>query len=309
VARCARGKDAQPWPLSASRFVDTLTASPAPALPDVARAADALARGRAAITRGWRLLSIAGVIVVPGLMAAMMIGAGAFVFAQRRQVPVDTRVAASVLRDLEQIDRGRLEMAPDDRDALEVVLADRYRTTLSDARFYAPERLLALTPAHKAIADRVLRREFAPGSVEAAAARPAVRARLEEGARFETPPFFALALMVFYGMLIVVALPGLIGAIAVRGVMLRMLGFEFVTADGRQASRLRVLGRSAIAWSPVLAPALASTVLGGIASGPAGVNLVLAATLAVQLAGVVVAIVQPSRGLQDRLAGTWIVPR
>ncbi len=309
VARCARTRGGEPWPLSASRFVESLTAAPSPALPEVARAADGLTRGRAAITRGWRGLSIAGVLLMPGLLAAMMIGAGAFVFAQMRSAPLDTRVATHVLRDLERVDRGYLEMAPDDRDALEVVLAGRYRTTLSDARLYAPERMLALTPAHKTVADRILQRKVAPGSVDAAAARPAVRARLELGARFEEPPFSVLALMLFYGTLIVVAVLGLVGAIAVRGVMLRLLGFEIVTADGRRASRLRVLGRSAIAWSPVLAPLLASTVLGGIGSGAAGVNVLFSATLVVQLAGAVVAIVQPSRGLQDRLAGTWIVPR
>ena len=36
---------------------------------------------------------------------------------------------------------------------------------------------------------------------------------------------------------------------------------------------------------------------------------VFAVALAVQCAGAIVALAQPARGLQDRLAGTWIVPR
>ena len=36
---------------------------------------------------------------------------------------------------------------------------------------------------------------------------------------------------------------------------------------------------------------------------------VFAVALVVQCAGAIVAIAQPARGLQDRLAGTWIVPR
>jgi len=36
---------------------------------------------------------------------------------------------------------------------------------------------------------------------------------------------------------------------------------------------------------------------------------VLAVALVVLGAGAIAAIAQPARGLQDRLAGTWIVPR
>ena len=191
---------------------------------------------------------------------------------------------------------------------LEIVLASRYRSVLADQTIYAPERFLLLTPAHKTLADRILRRPVDAQTVDAAAARPAVRSMLEEGARFEMPPISGIALLLFYGTLTAVALLGLVAALATRGVMLRLLGFEIVTADGRLAPRWRVLARAAIAWSPLLLPIVISNVIGGV-GGPAQLTILLGAALVVQCAGAIVAIVQPARGLQDRLAGTWIVPR
>ena len=47
-----RERTAQPWPLAASGFVDRLVTAPPASLADAAKAADALGRGRPAITRG-----------------------------------------------------------------------------------------------------------------------------------------------------------------------------------------------------------------------------------------------------------------
>ncbi len=105
------------------------------------------------------------------------------------------------------------------------------------------------------------------------------------------------------------ALLALVAALATRGVMLRLLGFEIVTADGRLAPRWRVLARTAIAWSPILVPLLATGVIEGVGAHLPDMIPVFAVALAVQCAGAIVAIAQPARGLQDRLAGTWIVPR
>ena len=190
-----------------------------------------------------------------------------------------------------------------------IVLASRYRSVLADQTIYAPERFLLLTPAHKTLADRILRRDVDPATVDAAAARPAVRGMFEEGARFELPPIPEMTLLLFYGTLTAVALFALVAAVATRGAMLRILGFEIVTADGRLARRWRVLARSAIAWSPLLVPVVVSIVLGGIGTGAAQVMTVFATALVILCAGAIAAIAQPSRGLQDRLAGTWLVPR
>ena len=254
VARLARAGGRQPWPVAASSFASRLSEAPPASLTEVAQAADALLRGRAAVTRGWRILSLAALIAFPMLMGGMVGSMMLMLSRQARTVPVETRVAAYVLRELDRRSDPK-DLRPADRDAAEIVLASRYRSVLADQTIYAPERFLLLTPAHKTLADRILRRPVDPQTVDAAAARPAVRTMLEAGARFEMPPIPAIAVMLFYGTLTVVALLALVAALATRGVMLRLLGFEIVTADGRLAPRWRVLARAAIAWSPILAAA------------------------------------------------------
>lgn len=89
---------------------------------------------------------------------------------------------------------------------------------------------------------------------------------------------------------------------------LTTFGLEVVTETGR-ASRARMLARSAIMWLPVLAP---TGVLGAIAlANGTWIDFHAAASVgAVTLAGagvfVVSAIVNPTRGLHDLLAGVWI---
>ena len=189
------------------------------------------------------------------------------------------------------------------------MLASRYRPELSDPTLFAPERFLLLTPAHKTLADRILRRDVDPRSVDAAATRTEVRDMFAKGARFELPPLPGLALMTFYSTMIVVALAGFVTALATRGAVLRLLGFEIVTTEGRGARRWRVLARAAIAWSPILLPLLVTGVIEGVGAHLPNMIPVFGAGIAVQFAGAIVAIAQPARGLQDRLAGTWIVPR
>ncbi len=309
VARRARAHSRQPWPLSATRFVDALGEAPPASLSDVAASADASTRGRTAISRGWRGLSLAGLLALPLMSCAGMVGVMLMMATQARTVPARTRTAAHVLRELERRSGGSHSLEPADREAVEIVLASRYRSELSDPALYAPERFLLLTPAHKTLADRILRRTIDPRSVDAAAARPEVRDMLAAGAQFELPPIPGLAVMIFYITLIAVALAGLVAALATRGAILRLLGFEIMTTEGRRAGRGRVLARAAIAWSPILVPLIATGVIEGVGAHLPNMIPVFGAALAVQCAGAIVAIAQPARGLQDRLAGTWIVPR
>lgn len=84
------------------------------------------------------------------------------------------------------------------------------------------------------------------------------------------------------------------------GVWLRAFGIAVVTPDGREASRWRAAGRAAIAWSwaPFQVAALAL-----------GWSLVAGAVWGIKLIALLWAAHHPERGLQDRLAGTYLVPR
>jgi eukaryotic-like serine/threonine-protein kinase len=107
-------------------------------------------------------------------------------------------------------------------------------------------------------------------------------------------------------LLLYVGLPALLGALLFRGgLVLLTAGVTFVNAAGAPASRLRLLWRALVTWSCMavgLGVFLALTwTLGTLWAGVVGL-----VALAVQ-AGVSLAL--PERGIQDRLAGTWPVPR
>ena len=207
------------------------------------------------MTRGWRVLSLAGprrVARADGRhgRAGMMV----MLSRQARSVPVETRVAAYVLRELDR------RSDPKDARRRPIVTPPRscWRRAIDRCsptrRIYAPERFLLLTPAHKTLADRILRRpvDRADGGRGGGEARRAEHARGGRTIR-PMPPISAIALMLFYGTLTSRRrCSALVAALATRGVMLRLLGFEIVTADGRLAPRWRVLARAAIAWSPLL---------------------------------------------------------
>ena len=127
-----------------------------------------------------------------------------------------------------------------------------------------------------------------------------------------------LSLIALVTALFYVAAVALADAVVCRGGVMRLLGLELVTTDGRPASRRRVFARTALTWAPVLLLALIA--IWGIASGEirntvrqsrvTGVLVWLIPSCPlIMLAGAIIAIVNPVRGIQDRLAGTWIVPR
>ena len=154
----------------------------------------------------------------------------------------------------------------------------------------------------------ILQRHPTDIGVRAAAGRPFVRSLLHPMRRSGAPsPMFAVLLI--YDGLVKVALLALASAILARSAVIRLLGFEIVTATG-PASRLRVTARTAIAWAAVLGPAVPFALASGDWFVTVATHMwVIYVALLVQRRAPYLAIAWPARGLQDRLAGTWIVPR
>src|SRR5262249_31453005 len=99
--------------------------------------------------------------------------------------------------------------------------------------------------------------------------------------------------------LIASAALALASAFAFRsGAWLRAFGIAVVTQDGVEASRLRAVCRAAVAWSWVPIQVMATAL---------GWPLVSVAIL--KVAGLFYAADNPTRGLQDRIARTYLVPR
>jgi hypothetical protein len=124
-----------------------------------------------------------------------------------------------------------------------------------------------------------------------------------------------IALIGFWAMVILAALLDL-GCVLMlgEGVFLRLLGVTAVTGDGQRASRLRLLGRTLLAWSPgalglLLSLALMYAWMPGFDSDVPAVVWILGPLTVLVLAGVAWAVWKPARSLPDLAVGTWLVPR
>ena len=154
-----------------------------------------------------------------------------------------------------------------------------------------------------------MRRHPTATEAQRASARPFVQASIEEQSYARSGwravrLFSQSALARTHVELVLIACFSLLTGVTLRGGLMRAMGLELVTGDGLAASRLRVFARTVIAWSPLLATIVVSRMhrnfIGFAAAAPAVCALLL---------GALVAVVHPARGIQDRLAGTWIVPR
>jgi hypothetical protein len=112
-------------------------------------------------------------------------------------------------------------------------------------------------------------------------------------------------MMIAVTLLVYVGLPALVAALAFRGgLILLIAGVTYVRKDGARASRLRLLWRAIVVWGPVF-PVF------GVTMFALAKHLTWQPWLALALLGLLAAVslALPRRGLQDRLAGTWPVPR
>jgi hypothetical protein len=108
------------------------------------------------------------------------------------------------------------------------------------------------------------------------------------------------------GLLWPFAVAGLVVSLVFRSGLVRMSGLEVVTGDGEPAGRVRLLTRSLLIWSPIVLAHYAQAFAIGVQPVPGAVSLVAVAIVA---AGAILAVRTPSRGLHDRITGTWVVPR
>ena len=106
-------------------------------------------------------------------------------------------------------------------------------------------------------------------------------------------------LLVAIGLLAMIGVTGFLTTVIFGATLSQFVfGYAVVTDDGVFASRLRLLGRWLITWSPVLLTAF-------IGDPTSPVMLILVPWLI----GVGIAIINPQRGLAERWTGTWLVPR
>jgi hypothetical protein len=167
-----------------------------------------------------------------------------------------------------------------------------------------------LTAEQKNLAEQLAASAGPPPEAELKEAKALLRSLIEKSRpnfpRFRSAFFaqhiaFGFCLKAwFYG----VVLPSLLAAFIFRGgFLLHVLGLTVMTRDGELASHLRVFCRCLVAWSPVL---LIICQRPGLTGGAEPFDLLLLALLAT---GGIWSLAHPERGLQDRVAGTWLAPR
>jgi len=121
------------------------------------------------------------------------------------------------------------------------------------------------------------------------------------------PRIWNVAVLVWlYGICVVMG-PSLLATLLFRGgALLRGFGLDVVTGSGERASRARMFWRNTLAYLPFLVlPGIATARMSPTADGLSGP----AWLIAVPFFLTALSLMLPNRGLQDRLAGTFIVPK
>jgi hypothetical protein len=124
---------------------------------------------------------------------------------------------------------------------------------------------------------------------------------------------WATALAVASGTLWIVVPFAFLGALVVRGgFTLRAFGAALVNRRGEPISRLRALWRALVTWSPAMALPFLFFLVKNRSTGSDlnALALILPSLgMALLIAGAVWTALHPSRSIQDRIAGTWLVSR
>jgi hypothetical protein len=121
--------------------------------------------------------------------------------------------------------------------------------------------------------------------------------------------FWITLLAVCSGTFMIPAILGVIGAaVTGSGFTFRPFGAALVNRRGERASRVRALWRSIVTWIPLL-PVLGLFAFSKTPEYRTTASLVQTLIMAGMLAAALWSIARTPRGIQDRLSGTWIVPR
>ena len=201
---------------------------------------------------------------------------------------------------------GKSAQLPNDRQ-IGIYISQHYRGLITNAASWSSPMVLALVKGEgRKFAEQSVAEHSAPTEAEIADAEATVGKHVPKREFFaeKLPPSMPVMVLAA-SLLFYVGLPALIAALLFRsGVVLLIAGVTYVRKDGMRASRLRLFWRSLVTWSPVVPMFMVSIVA-------MAKHWTWQPWLALALLGLLAAVslALPVRGLQDRLAGTWPVPR
>ena len=314
----AQEPPAVPLPLSARAFLLKLRDS-AFSSPDVlATEASDLLRGAAVFARGRRAAQIAICAFLPVIMPAAVVSA---IRVQRNLETSNVRAfefnaCVGQLADYKR--RGKLLTAEqkERQRLIEIFIAeylqDETREAAAVARTFP---IITRNRSDHVLAEQAIARHPTRSREDVKRAERVVAnlRQLESTSltQLRTPlAQWGLAVFMTVWSCAFVACLSLVGALLVRGgFTIRGAGAALVTSRGDVAGRPRALWRALVTWLPIVPPLV--LIAYGARVQDANLPLVVAQTLSLSIlaAGAVWAILRPSHAYQDRIAGTWIVPR
>jgi len=198
------------------------------------------------------------------------------------------------------------------------VIASRYGHIVRDPKLWpVPIHKLVTQPDVRVKVERIVAAHPNVGADELKQAEATVKTLvrvLDDPAKYSNRQLSpsgdmmgSIAAIMIFAILTMIAVLSLVCALIFRrGPLFRIPGIAAVTQTGGEAERLRMLGRSLVAWSPVLFSALLvkyMPITHRISAAPFAMLGLLVAALAIG------SLCQRKRGLQDMLAGTWPVPQ
>jgi hypothetical protein len=307
-----------PLPIPARTFLLALRDGRCRSPEEIGHATD-LVRGPAAYGRGRRAAQIAVCAALPVLMPFATIGV-LHVQAVAQTANPRSFAYSSSINQLAAFDKiGEAKLTADQRrrrDAIEVYIAeylqDEVREAAATSRAFP---IVTFNRGGQTLAERALARHKTRTKAEVTQAEQVVAsvvANSRKGLAALQPLLarWALAVMLTAWTSVVIGCVALVGALATAsGFTLRGLGAALVTGDGADASRLRALWRAVVTWLPAAVAAALVSMWPKPQAVTSGEALLQTLPLLALMAGTLWAIREPSRGIQDRLAGTRLVPR
>jgi hypothetical protein len=196
---------------------------------------------------------------------------------------------------------------------METLIAGRFERVLSEPVWSSTYARSVLTNGERKRAEQIRAARGKPSADEVADARAVLGQTIDENGamnvarRSESKKQIQFTMWpLAFGGVIWIAFFSIAAALICRGgLLIHALGIAVVTRDGTDASRLRMLWRAGMAWSWLPLGGTAIAILARLGNIP----IALGVPCLVVVILVATSAALPGRSLQDRLAGTWLVPR
>jgi eukaryotic-like serine/threonine-protein kinase len=309
---------AMPLPMPARTLLQALRTGAADSLDTVREQAETQLRNPAEVPIRRRAIQVGVCAMLPVLMPVVVVGS--IQLLQRSQTADPEAYALKActgrLSSFEKLKRAMTAKEQEERDSIEVYIAEHLRDAVEESAAVA-RAFPAVNRARgeHALAERAIANHPTRSPEQIKKADQVVAKLIGDQSKglaaLQTPmALWTLAVMMAAFSAAFVGVLALIGSLVARGgFTFRPFGTALVKADGSLAGRLRAFLRTLMSWFP--AAILCTLVVLG--PGPNRPDLTLTllntAVLLLFIGCAVWGILHPSRGIQDRFAGTWIVPR